>query len=157
MGLHLLHTVLKGDPTVYLHHALDCMTAGGMPSFGTDDSAERNRRAYEALAAIINPRAPWVGGESVPYVGLFRRKGELILHVQNGIGYSETLKSAASPLLRPPSLRRSVHLDIEAYPVRKVELVAGESGKQPVVHPGKNGTTIILPELAWGAVFRLEI
>jgi len=31
MGFHLLHTVLKGDPTVYLHHALDCMTAGGMP------------------------------------------------------------------------------------------------------------------------------
>ncbi|MFZ2654410.1 MAG: alpha-amylase family protein, partial [Victivallales bacterium] len=348
MGFHLLHTALKGDPTVYLHHALDCMTAGGMPSFGTDDSAARNRRTYEALAAIINPRAPWVGGESVPYValhvsdqaetfhfarlsrqrdhthfphgywrsllgwdhlltetqcltdvifdahlksgslsrypvvimplsmalsdadlaaledyvagggvlvagpgfgacdewgepadplrvrrllgihavpppetdhqttppdgmaihhlgcgkvirlqgdvggrfhasrsrilaratadllrklappvirvtdnpnihvGLFRRKGELILHVQNGIGYSETLKAVSSPLLRPPSLRRGVRLEIDAFPVRKVELVVGESGKRPAIHTGNNGTTIILPELGWGAVLRLE-
>jgi hypothetical protein len=349
MGLHLLNKEFGGNPCLYMHHAMDCMTAGGMPSFGGDDPVGVSGRAFQALAALVNTRTPWVGGESVPYaalhvsdqsisfrfariadrdghsvipwdawrslvgwdhlladtqclsdvvldaglatgnlarypvlllpcspalsdtnlevlqqyvedggvlvagpgfgscdewgqpsdpsrvkpllgvragapperirassadtgvrvrhlgrglvvrlagdpgaryqelrsrqlasevaellrhlappvlrtpadpnvrIGLFRRPGALILHVQNGIGYSEMLMPDSSPLLRAPTIRHNVRLRIDRIPVKDVTLVAGESKVPPVVRRGAGHVTITLPELSWGAVLRLDI
>ncbi len=75
-GLHYLYCKHETRPeqfepvNPYLHHAMACMTAGAMPSFGTPDPGDKPVEAYEALGRLINPLRPFVGGESIPYAGL---------------------------------------------------------------------------------------
>ena len=55
---------------LYRHHALSCLTAGAMPSFGTPDPAEKLTPAYDHLSALINPRRNFVTGVAVPFAAL---------------------------------------------------------------------------------------
>ena len=76
MGLHKLHSRGKFWPAQsepinrFMHHALACMTAGAMPSFGSIHTPEQNKSAYSVLAGLINPRRPFTGGKSIPYAAL---------------------------------------------------------------------------------------
>jgi hypothetical protein len=53
-----------------VHHALTCVTAGGLPSFGTGPDPDLVPRTARHIAEALNPVRPYIGGESVPYAAL---------------------------------------------------------------------------------------
>ncbi len=55
----------------YIHHALACLTAGAMPSFGTPGNAEDYARDFRVLAGYVNPRRRYAGGTAEKYAALY--------------------------------------------------------------------------------------
>ncbi len=53
-----------------IHHALGCVTAGGMPSFGCGPDLNAVPRTATYVSEILDRVRPYVGGESVPYAAL---------------------------------------------------------------------------------------
>jgi len=53
-----------------IHHALACVTAGGMPSFGTGPNTTTVPKTAKLVSAMLDAVRPYVGGESVPYCAL---------------------------------------------------------------------------------------
>jgi hypothetical protein len=92
MGLHKLFTRNPAWPEAcqpvhrYMHHALCCMTAGVMPSFGTPDPGEKPADAYAILAGVINARRPYVTGRSAPALGLWLSQQAETFHFSRRTG-----------------------------------------------------------------------
>jgi len=53
-----------------IHHALTCITAGGMPSYGTGPNTTTVPATAKLVSASIDALRPYVGGQSVPYAAM---------------------------------------------------------------------------------------
>jgi hypothetical protein len=53
-----------------VHHALTCITAGGMPAYGTGLDPTRVPRTLAHISEVLEPVADAVGGEVLPYLAL---------------------------------------------------------------------------------------
>jgi len=75
-GLHWISYRGKNWPGAFdpanrfIHHAMACLTAGAVPSFGTPDKPEEITDTFDRLFAIISPRCKYMEGPTEKYVAL---------------------------------------------------------------------------------------
>ncbi len=75
-GLHWLSFTGMNWPDVfnpvnrYIHHAMACLTAGVMPSFGVPDDPEKYVHAFDLLHSLIAPRYKYIKGKQEKYAAL---------------------------------------------------------------------------------------